>query len=143
MKKKEPKQHIIEKAHDHIKKNLTEEEILIGFFFAQKFFSLWQGLLLGAAATAFIKRYFVGVSNRGIHFYKLHPVTNGFEEHDFFDYSEITNVKIGKGYLQVPIEFLFNNGRKFKIRAQQKAFGRVAPLTEEVQKEIEKNIQTR
>jgi len=128
-------------ALKHIEMNLNKEEALVGFFYAQKPFKIWLLFLIGPFALLSMKNYFVGVSNSGIHFHQL-GLLDKFKDHEFFKFSDITTVKIGSGYLQRPMEFLFENGRKLKIKAQLKGVDKVAKLTEETQKAIEKNIQT-
>ncbi len=130
-----------EEALNHIKMNLNKEEKLAGYFYAQKPFNIWLFLLIGPLALFSMKYYFIGVSNKGMHFHRL-GMLGKFVEHDFFEFKEISNVKIGKGYLQRPMKFSFKNGRKLKIRAQLKGVEKVAKLTEDTQYEIEKNIPT-
>ncbi len=130
-----------EAALNHIKRNLGKEETLVGYFYAQKPFIIWLFLLVGPFAVLSMKHYFVGVSNKGIHFHRVNFLDK-FAEHDFFEFDEISNVKIGKGYLQRPMKFLFKNGRKLKIKAQLKGVEKVAKLTEDTQNQIERNIQT-
>ncbi|MBF4437304.1 hypothetical protein ERJ77_23040, partial [Vibrio anguillarum] len=63
-----------------------------------------------------------------------------FKEHDFFEFSEIESVKIGKGLLQRPMKFTFQNNRKITVRAQLKGVGKVAKLLPEVQQYIESRM---
>lgn len=102
-------------------------------------FKIWLFLLVGPLAAFGMKHYFVAVSERGIYFFRL-KLWNKFLPADFFAYEEIASVKIGKGMLQRPMKFTFNNGRKLSIKAQLKGVEKVAKLTEASQGYIESRI---
>lgn len=86
-----------------------------------------------------MRTYFLAVTEKGISFHKL-SLLGKFKEHDFFEFGDIENVKIGKGLLQRPMKFTFGNNRKIKVKAQLKGVESVAKLLPEVQEHIESNI---
>lgn len=128
-----------ETAKIHIEKNLKPDDSLVGFFLAQKPFKIWLFLFIGPFAAFSMKTYFIAVSKKGIYFHLLNMMGK-FANNDFFEYSEIESVKIGKGMLQCPMSFKFRNGRSINIRAQLKGVDRVAKLTEETRQYIQNNI---
>ncbi len=77
-----------DKASEHIKQNLSSNEDLIGFFYAQKLPKFWLYFLIGPLSFLAIKFYFVAVTNKGIHFHMLNMLGK-FSQHDFFSYNEI------------------------------------------------------
>ncbi len=128
-----------EQAQEQIEKCLVPNDSLVGFFIAQQSFKIWLVFLIGPLAMLSMKSYFVAVTEKGICFHRL-SLFGKFANSDFFEFSEIENVKIGKGLIQRPMSFEFRNGRKMKIKAQLKGVEKVAKLTETVQQHIEKNI---
>ncbi|MEJ2610707.1 MAG: hypothetical protein P8179_11630 [Candidatus Thiodiazotropha sp.] len=128
-----------EKAKEYIEANLSDEGSLIGFFQAVSPPNYWLLILIGPLFILSMKQYFVAVTEKGIYFYRL-SLLGKFKEHDFFEFNEIESVKIGKGLLQRPMEFVFGNNRKIKIRAQLKGLESVAKLSPDVQQHIENNI---
>lgn len=119
-----------QEALAHIEQNLESGEELIGYFMAQSTSWKWLIFLIGPLAFLTLRVYFVGVSNRGIHFHQINFMGNKFIQHDKFRYEEIEKAKIGWGFLQLPIKFFFKNERKFKINAQLKGVERVAKIDE-------------
>lgn len=128
-----------EKAQEYIEKNLEKSENLIGFFFAVRFPKIWLFFLIGPLAALSMKNYFIAVTSRGIYFHSLN-MFGKFSTSDFFEYNEIKNVKIGKGFLQKSMMFQFGNGRSLNIKAQLKGVEKVAKITEEVENYIRNNI---
>jgi len=128
-----------EKAQEHIVSNLADNDSLVGFFYAQQPFKIWLFFIIGPLAVLSMKYYFIAVTTKGVHFHRLN-ILGKFADNDFFKFAEIENVKIGKGIVQRPMKFNFNNGRSIKIKAQLKGVERVAKLTENIQKHIENNI---
>lgn len=129
-----------DKALAHIKKDLASEEELIGFFQAQGAFRLWLFFIIGPLAVLSLRQYFVAVTNKGIHFHLLN-ILGKFSQHDFFSYDEIKKIEIGKGMLQIPIKFFFEN-KKLKIKAQKKGFERVATVDEKTLDYIKNNVKS-
>jgi hypothetical protein len=128
-----------DKVKEHIQKHMEQDDVLIGFFYAQQALKIWLFVLIGPFAAFSMKFYFVGVTSKGIHFHRLN-LFGKFAGHDFFEYDEIENVKIGKGLLQRPMKFQFKNGRSLKLKAQLKGVEKVAKLNEVTQVYIENNI---
>lgn len=129
-----------EEAKGYIAKRLSTGDELVGFFTAQGPFPIWWFLLLGPLGALFLKTYYVAVTNKGINFYRLSLMGKFKDDGDYFGFDEIESVKIKSGMMQRPMIFTLNNARKVKIKAQLKGLERVAKLTEETQKFIEKNI---
>jgi len=126
---------IVEK---HILENLAEGDKLVGFFSGISSPKFWWYLLIGPLAHLRTKTYFVAVSNRGVYFNPL-ILFNKFGAIDFFEFEDIKNVKIAKGFIQRSFLFQFKNGRKLKIQAP--LFGKKGlKIEEDVQKYIENNI---
>ncbi|MCQ8119260.1 hypothetical protein [Methylomonas rosea] len=128
-----------EAAKEHILKNLTPGDSLVGFFIAQQPFKLWLFFIIGPLAVLSMKQYFIAVTQKGIHFHRLN-LWGKFASDDFFAFNEIATVKIGKGMLQRPMKFTFKNGRNIYIKAQLKGVEKVAKLDEATQKHIEQHI---
>ena len=128
-----------EQAKKHIEENLNDGDSLIGFFQAVTPPNFWLFLLIGPFFFISMRIYFLAVTEKGIFFHKLSPLGK-FKEHDFFEFSEIESVKIGKGILQRPIKFVFINNRKIEVKAQLKGVGKVAKLLPSLQQYIESNI---
>lgn len=126
-------------AQNHIQKNLTPDDSLIGFFYAIQPFKWWLFLLIGPLAVLSMKSLFVAVTKNGLTFHRLNMLGR-FSGSDSFTYKEIESVEIGKGLLQRPMKFKFTNGRKLNIKAQLKGVASVAKITEPVQRHIESNI---
>lgn len=126
-------------AQQHIDKYIEPGDPLVGFFYAQQPFKFWLFFLIGPFAVLSMKHLFIAVTQKGLHIHRL-SMMGKFTQGDFFNFSEIENVKIGKGILQRPMTFTFKNGRKIKIKAQLKGVEKVAKLTENTQKCIEANI---
>lgn len=128
-----------EQAKEYIEEKLNQGDHLIGFFQAISPPKIWLFLLIGPLCVLSMRTYFLAVTERGISFHKL-SLLGKFKEHDFFEFSDIESVKIGKGLLQRPMQFTFKNNRKIKVKAQLKGVERVAKLLPEVQQHIESNI---
>jgi hypothetical protein len=128
-----------DKAHEHIKQNMSSNEELIGFFQALKPCKLWIHFIIGPLAAFAIRHYFIAVTNKGIHFHMLN-LSGNFSQQDFFDYKEIEKIEIKNGVMTTPITFFFANGTKIKIKAQKKGVERVAKLEEKTLDYIKKNI---
>ena len=130
-----------DQAREHIEKDITEGDELIGFFQATYFPRFWWLLvvLVTPIAVLTMRWYFVGVSKQGLCFYKL-TFMGKFCDADFFKYDEIDSVKVGRGFLQRPMVFRFMNGRKLRLKGQLKGLGKIAKLTPEVSDYIGNNI---
>lgn len=113
-----------------IMKNFNQDEQLVGFFIAQSRPAFWLYFLLGPLTALSMKMYYVGVTNKGVHFHKLNFLGK-FSQHDFFSFSEIQNVKVGKGLLQTPMQYTFTNGKKLKLQAQKKGLEHVAKIDDQ------------
>ncbi|ASW82110.1 hypothetical protein EAY24_23920 [Vibrio anguillarum] len=130
---------IKEQAKEYIEEKMNKDDQLIGFFQAVSPPQFWLFLLVGPLFVLSMRTYFLAVTEKGISFHKL-SLLGKFKEHDFFEFSEIESVKIGKGLLQRPMKFTFQNNRKITVRAQLKGVGKVAKLLPEVQQYIESRM---
>lgn len=128
-----------EQAKKYIEDNLNDGDSLIGFFQAVSPPNIWLFLLIGPLFILSMRTYFLAVTEKGISFHRL-SLLGKFKEHDFFEFSDIESVKIGKGLLQKPMKFTFKNNRKIKVKAQLKGVEKVAKLLPDVQEHIESNI---
>ncbi|MET2898553.1 hypothetical protein ABXV22_09560 [Vibrio rotiferianus] len=128
-----------EQAKKYIEDNLNDGDSLIGFFQAVSPPNIWLFLLIGPLFILSMRTYFLAVTEKGISFHRL-SLLGKFKEHDFFEFSDIESVKIGKGLLQRPMKFTFKNNRKIKVKAQLKGVEKVAKLLPDVQEHIESNI---
>ena len=95
--------------------------------------------LIGPLSTLGMKFYYIAVTNSGFHFHRLN-MFNRIVEHDYFDFGEIKNIKIGKGFIQRPIYLTLSNGRRLKLKAQLKGAKSIPKLTPEIQKVIEDKL---
>ncbi len=130
---------IKEHAKQYILQSLNIDDVLIGFFQAQNPVAWWMFLVLGPFALLYSKTFFVAISNQGVYLYKF-SVSGRFIMEDFIPYEELAHVKIGRGFMQRPISFIFNNGIIIKLRAQIKGVEKVAKLDSVTQKHIERSI---
>lgn len=128
-----------EKAHEHIKLNLRENDSLIGFFQAMEPPKTWLFFVIGPLAAFSMRMYFLAVTTKGLYFHRL-SLLGKFREHDYFEFCEIESVEIGKGVIQRPMKFHFKNNRTVKVKAQLKGVEKVAKLTADVQQHIEDSI---
>ncbi|MGE0632812.1 MAG: hypothetical protein AB7O96_10405, partial [Pseudobdellovibrionaceae bacterium] len=96
-------------AKVEIEKRMVSGESLVGFFLAQKRPPIWMFFVLGPLAAIGFKYYYVGVTNRGVHFHRVN-LLDKFAQHDFFAFNEIREIKIGKGFIQIPMKYTFANG---------------------------------
>lgn len=128
-----------ERAKEYIEESLNDGDSLIGFFQAISPPNIWLFFLIGPLFVLSMNTYFLAVTEKGIYFYRL-SLLGKFKEHDFFKYSEIESVVIGKGIIQRPMMFTFKNNRKIKVKAQLKGVEKIAKLLPEVQQHIERNI---
>lgn len=126
-------------AFEHINENLSQGDVLVGFFQATQSFKLWLFFLIGPLAVLSMKFYFVAVTQRGIYFHRLN-FWGKFADYDFFQFDEIENVEMGDGFLQKPMQYFFKNGRKLKLKAQLKGTQKVAKLDEETLQYLNKHL---
>jgi len=117
-------------AFEHINENLSQGDVLVGYFQATQSFKLWLFFLIGPLAVLSMRFYFVAVTQRGVYFHRLN-FWGKFADYDFFQFDEIENVDIGDGFIQKPMRYFFKNGRKLKLKAQLKGTQKVAKLDEE------------
>jgi len=113
--------------NDLILPRLKQDEELIGFFQATYTPSLVLLLLSGLLWGMGMRTYLVAVTNQGIHLHRL-SLFGKPETYNFFSYAEISEIKLGKGFLQAPLQIVFSNGRKLTLKAQLKGIGKVAEL---------------
>jgi len=125
-----------EQAEMHIIANMQKSDELVGFFQATTPIRIGLYLLIGPLAALSMKQYFVAAGKKGMYFHRLN-MWGKFKDYDFFSFTEITSVQFGKGMIQRPVTFQFNNGRSLKLKAQLKGLEKLAKLKEDVQKHIE------
>jgi hypothetical protein len=113
--------------NEFILPRLKQDEELVGFFQASYTPSLGWFFLIGPLMFFGMKTYYVAVTNRGIHLHKL-SLLGKLETYNFFSYAEISKMKLGKGFLQAPLQMVFTNGRKLMIKVQMKGVKKVAKL---------------
>ncbi|PKO35942.1 MAG: hypothetical protein CVU34_00200 [Betaproteobacteria bacterium HGW-Betaproteobacteria-7] len=130
-----------EDARQHIQQHLEPGDFLVGFFQAIQPFKWWLFLFIGPLAVLSMKYYFVAVTRKGITFHRIN-LMGKFAGQDTFVFSDIKSVKIGKGMLQRPMTFRFNNGRKLHLKGQLKGVEKVAKIDAETQRFIEDNVRT-
>ncbi len=117
-----------------IKKDLLlphiQEADLIGFFQANYFPSTKWHVFLGPFSAFMTRVCYVAVTNQGIHFHKL-TMLGKPDTYEFFNFSSIRAIKIGKGSLYSPVQFLFTNGDTLLLQAQQVSFGKSVALDDQ------------
>ena len=128
-----------EKAQIYIESTLQNGDSLIGFFQATALPKIWFFFLIGPFAFLGMKFYFLAVTQRGVSFHRMNLLER-FKNNDFFEFSEIHSLSLGKGLLQKPMTFRFKNGGKLRVKAQLKGVEKVATITPEAQQYLEKNI---
>lgn len=128
-----------EEAREEIGRRLAPNEDLVGFFVAQGATNFGLFFLIGPLAAFSIRSYYVAVTDLGVHFHLIN-LHGGFRHSDFFSYKEIEAVNVCDGTLQIPIKFLFSNGRDLEIKAQKRGLARVAKAEPEVLDHITKNV---
>jgi hypothetical protein len=116
--------------NDFILPNLKQGEELIGFFQATYTPSLWWVILIGPLIYMGMRNYYVAVTNLGIHLYKLN-FFGKLDTYNFFYYTEISEIKISKGFLQATLKLVFSNGRKLALKAQLKGPESAAKLDDQ------------
>ncbi len=115
--------------NDFILPRLKKDEELIGFFQATYVPSLWWIFLIGPFAVFGTKIYCVAVTNQGLHLYKLNFFSNSkIDVYNFIPYSEISEIKLGNGFLQAPLKLVLVNGKKLVLKAQLKGIDKLAKL---------------
>jgi hypothetical protein len=113
--------------NDYILPRLKQGEELIGFFQASYTPSMGWFFLIGHLMFFGMRIYYVAVTNQGLHLHKL-SFFGKPENYNFFSYAEISKIKLGKGFLQAPLQLVFSNGRKLALKAQLKGVDKVAKL---------------
>ncbi|MBL4587235.1 MAG: hypothetical protein JKX84_09300 [Flavobacteriales bacterium] len=129
-----------EQAKEHIRTTFREGESLVGFFISMQRMKFWLLILLGPLIALTMRHYYVAVSDKGVHFYRLTMLGKFSDNHDFFSYAEITSIRIKKGFIQRPLHFQFSNGRTLKLRAQLKGVKSVAKLDAMTQQYLAEHI---
>ena len=131
-----------EELQEYIEENLVEDDTLIGFYQAQVPMKFWLFFVVGPFAALSMKFYMVAVSEKGVYFHKL-SLWGKIAQSDFFAYNEIEGLQIGKGMLQRPMTFFFDNTRKLYLRGQLKGTSKVAKFEPQVQEYLEQHIEIR
>lgn len=128
------------KAQEAINPYIATGESLIGIFSGTVPFKFWLCFLIGPLAAFSAKGYFIAITDKGLHFVKI-GMTGKPVQHDFFAYSEIKEMKLGKGILQMPMTFYFTSGKKFFVKGQRKGVERVAKLDDAMLAYLKEKIQ--
>ena len=129
-----------ETAKRHIDDHLEPGDSVVGWFGGVSWPRLWVWFLLGPLAVLGLRQWFIAVSHRGVYFHRISLIAKP-EGYDFFRYDEITECDVGRGYLNKPMRFLFNNNRRLKVRAQSRGLKHVPKLTPEVQEHLVQRVQ--
>lgn len=116
--------------NEFILPRLKQGEELIGFFQASYTPSRGWLFLIGPLIFIGMRIYYVAVTNQGLHLHKL-SFFGKPENYNFFSYAEISKIKLGKGFLQAPLQLVFSNGRKLVLKAQLKGEEKVAKLDDQ------------
>lgn len=116
-----------EKIKHHIMKSFTEDEEMVGFFSGQGRLKIWLFFVIGPLAVFNLRSYYVGVTTKGVHFHTL-DILGKPAHHSFFAYNEIKKIQLGKGVVQLPVTFVFDNGRDVLIKAQKKGLDRIPKI---------------
>lgn len=119
--------------NDFILPRLKQGEELVGFFQASYTPSIGWFFLIGPLTFLSMRIYYVAVTNQGLHLHKLGFLGKA-ETYDFFSYAEISKIKLGKGFLQAPLQLVFSNGRKLALKAQLKGVDKIAKLDDRTRK---------
>lgn len=104
------------------KEYLKKGEKLIGLFQAQKTPSIWYYLLFGWLASFGTNLYHVLITNKGLHIMKINIKAEP-KNHEFIKYSELKDLKLGKGILSTPIYLITKDDEKIKIKANKGYMG--------------------
>lgn len=110
-----------------LRPKLKQGEEIIGFFQAMNLPSIGLHLLVGILAALSTKTYYIAVTNQGIHVYQL-TLLGKLDVYKFIAYSDITNIKIGTGFLQAPFEIILQSGEKVRVKAKIKGLEAIAKL---------------
>ncbi len=117
-----------EKVLEYINNTLDESDELIGYFFGQEF-NIGIYLIFGPLSMLKMKRYYIAVSQNGVHFHRVNLLEKICQS-DFFSFDEIDEIKISKkGVIQKKIEFTFKNGRSVKVKSPIKGVKSAALFT--------------
>lgn len=127
------------KVTEAVNKYISPDESVIGSFSGIVPYKLWLFFLIGPLAVLSMKSYYAAVTDKGVHFIKLNMMGKP-GNHDFFSYSEIADVKVGKGFLRTPLKFRFTNGRKFYIQAMRKGVEKIAKLEPEALSYLQQHV---
>lgn len=107
--------------------DIVADEKVIGYFIGQVRPKFWLFFVMGPLAALTLKHYYVLVSDKGIHFYRMSAMGK-IRSGDFFAYDEISALKVGKGVLQKPLTFRFANRKKLSMGALIKGIEKVAKM---------------
>lgn len=127
-------------AKEFIVEKLAEGEELQDFFAAETPMNIWLFLLIGPLVIFFMRFYYIGVTDRGIHFHRLNLLGKFVRSH-FRAYDDIEEVHIGTGFIQLPIKLHLKSGQILKLKAQKKGMDRVAKIQMETVEFLQTNIQ--
>ena len=114
-------------AKTELEKNLPEGEQLVGLFMAMTFPNFWWYVLVGPLAALKIKTYFVGVTNKGLHLHQLN-LAGKFSLHRYIPFNEVLSLKLGRGFMKIPMRYTLSNGEIIKLNAQKVGVERVAKI---------------
>ncbi|MEH6633460.1 MAG: hypothetical protein V7776_21805 [Halopseudomonas aestusnigri] len=105
-----------DQAETLIREHLSKDEKLVDFFMAYSTptFSFWWYLLIGPLAYTGTRQYFVGVTDKGIHFHKL-GLMGKPQQRYYFTFEEVVSIKIRSFFLSYDLVFLFFNKRQLKL----------------------------
>ena len=117
-----------------VKSEITVGEELVNFFGARTPVKLWLFFFIGPLSVLFVTGYFLAITDRGVHFYRLKKqmfsAKLNIANHDFFSWNEIDKVKVGRGLIQATVKFKFSNGKKIKLKCQVGGLKHIPKLDE-------------
>lgn len=126
-------------AKELVLKHLNTDEQFVDVFQTMYTPSFYWFFLIGPFLYLGARQYFVGVTDHGLHFHKLNFFGKP-DQHDYFSFGEITAFRYSTGIFQYPLEFVFENGRSLKIKAQRKGVEKIAKITDETLSFLQKHI---
>lgn len=120
------------KVLEEVSKVLKEDEDLVGAFLARSIPPFWTNLISPLLSAFKTKTYYIAVTNKGIYIH----MTNIFDklvEYNFYNYDEILELQIKKGFLVKKMKFIFKNEEKINISAPAFGIEKLAKILPEVE----------
>ncbi len=104
-----------------------KNEELVGFFFAHSPPSIGWFFLINGFASLLSRYYYIAITNHGMHLHEIGLFGVGKPKtYDFFSWDKVVEIKIGKRFLQTPLEIIFSNKKKLTLKAQNRGIEKYA-----------------